>query len=248
METIVRTFDLYNTTFYWVGYTNSYTTEMSVASAYYASQFSSNVIGSQIDFFNKLAGNTSNSNTIVFNATLDSLPLLWSKYWWDEATYYSNPIALSAIRDTSAEYYQDFSDSIGNLNYIETTKPYNGLITNLLIPGLDTEISDFYQTNLTNTTSNSEYISLVSAEEATTDTQYVVDAGSGIQTTINNAYPVLSDFLPFNTNIIGNLITPNEWRTNTGFEGSAINVDLGNNIRSGTAQLILSNLKAVNTN
>ena len=248
METIVKTFDLYNTTFYWVGYTNSYTTEMSVASAYYASQFSSNVIGAQIDFFNKLAGNESNSSVLVFSATLDTLPLLWSKYWWEEAIFYSNPAVLVEIQDISAEYYQDFSDSIGNLNYIETTKPYNGLITNLLIPDLDTEISSFYEVVLNNAATNSESISLVSAEEATVDTQYVVDAGTGIQTTLNEAYSALSKFLPYNTELIGNLITPYNWYTNLGFEGSAIKVDLGNNIRTATAQLPLSALKAENLN
>ena len=100
MATEVRTFDLYNTTNIWLGYSiDGYETEQLVTVAYYNSQFSSNPIGSQVDFF-------------IDIPSVD-LPYFWKKYWWDQAVYYSNPLVLSAIQIINTNYYKSFSESLG---------------------------------------------------------------------------------------------------------------------------------------
>ena len=89
-QTVIRTFDLYNTTFYWLGYAiPNYQIEQSVAQANYFVNFSSNIIGSQIDFFNTLTGISAiqnTSNVFSLSVSYNNLPYLWQKYWWYQQT------------------------------------------------------------------------------------------------------------------------------------------------------------------
>jgi hypothetical protein len=272
-ETVVKTFDLYNTTFYWNGYSiPGFDTQLKVAKAYYIAQQSSNVIGSQIDFFNELAGlvdqNPSFSiNSVSATITIDSLPYLWGKYWWDEAMYYTTSTVLSAITNSKPLYYQTFSESVGSLYYISRfnnlknteTIPFNTLIEPLLPAGISEATKDFYQvanslfvTNIANigpgtgTDTAPANSNLIMAD---TDLNRRIASNTLLLTTVNNLYPALYRFLPFNTNVIGNLITPYSWTVMMPYEDSetttnnTIAVDQTNTTTARTTQLPISALK-----
>ena len=272
-ETVVKTFDLYNTTFYWNGYSiPGFDTQLKVAKAYYIAQQSSNVIGSQIDFFNELAGSVDQNpsfsiNSVSATITIDSLPYLWGKYWWDEAMYYTSSTVLSAIANSKPLYYQIFSESVGSLYYISRfnnlknteTIPFNTIIEPLLPAGISESTKDFYQvanslfvTNIANigpgtgtdvAPANSNLIM------ADTDLNRRIASNDPLLTTVNNLYPALYRFLPFNTNVIGNLITPYSWTVIMPYEDSdtttnnTIAVDQTNTTTARTTQLSISALK-----
>lgn len=272
-ETVVKTFDLYNTTFYWNGYSiPGFDTQLKVAKAYYIAQQSSNVIGSQIDFFNELAGlvdqNPSFSiNSVSATITIDSLPYLWGKYWWDEAMYYTSSVVLSAIANSKPLYYQAFSESVGSLYYISRfnnlknteTIPFNTIIEPLLPAGISEATKDFYQvanslfvTNIANigpgtgTDTAPANSNLIMAD---TDLNRRIASNALLLITINNLYPALYRFLPFNTNVIGNLITPYSWAVTMPYEDSdiatnnTVTVDQTNTTTARTTQLPISALK-----
>ena len=266
---VVKTFDLYNTTFYWNGYTvPDFATQLNVAQSYYIAQYSSNPIGSQIDFFAQLAGSdVTNLSFSLSGTTIDSLPLLWGKYWWDEAMYYSNSLVLSAITIQYPSYYQKFSESVGSLYYISYTNnlnntrtvPYNTIIDNLLPTGISKAIQSFYTVannifiaNIANigptgTDTNPNNGNLIMAD---TDLNKRIISNSTIQTVINSTYPVLSPFLPFNNIIVGNLMVPYYWSTQIQYEDTTsigdttITVDITNTTIGNQVQLTTITLSA----
>jgi hypothetical protein len=268
MATVVKSFNLYNTTFYWNGYkVPNFEVELNVAKSYYIAQYSSNIIGSQIDFFAELATGKKQNPVFTVNTTLDKLPYLWSNYWWEEATFYSNPAVSDSIQKTYPEYYQPFSESIGTLYYIsrfnnlknEQTKPYSSIITPLLPPGISDSIDSFYSTAnslfVTNiaaigplgTDTNPNNSSLIMAD---TDLTRRVTSNNALTSTINDSYKKLYKFLPYNTNVTGNLITPYRWSTTLQYEDSLfprkdrfIIVDQTNRTISTQTQQPLSALK-----
>ncbi len=246
MATVIRTYDLYNTTFYWLGYEiPSFQIEQNVSQSYYWVFNSSNIIGSQIDFFNTLAGKTNPGNVFTLNSTFARLPVLWQKYWWDEAMYYSHPLALSAIKIDSPDYYQLFSESVGTLYYLsrfnnlnnKQTVPYSLVIKHLLIPDLPESINSFYQTvnNLfvanisaigpTGTDTAPNNSNLIMAD---TDLTRRITSNLSLTAAINNLYSGISAFLPYNTTIEGNLLTPYYWGVSANCENSIINVGIDN--------------------
>jgi hypothetical protein len=268
MADVVQTFDLYNTTFYWNGYSvPNFASQLSVAQAYYITQFSSNPVGSQIDFFTALASGTNQNPTFTLTTTIDSLPYLWSRYWWEEAMYYSNTVVLSAISLTYPEYYQQLSESVGTLYYLtrfnnfknQQTVPYSAVIVPLLVPGVSNSINSFYTvannlfvTNIaaigpTGTDTSPNNSNLIMAD---TDLNRRVTSNLSLTATINNFYPKLYKFLPYNNSIIGNLITPYNWSytmvyeddQNTGLTRTVV-VDQTNTTVSVQAQLPVSALK-----
>jgi hypothetical protein len=272
-ETVVKTFDLYNTTFYWNGYSiPGFDTQLKVAKAYYIAQQSSNIIGSQIDFFNELAGlvdqNPSfNINSVSATITIDSLPYLWGKYWWDEAMYYTSSVVLSAISISKPLYYQTFSESVGSLYYISRfnnlqnteTVPFNTIIDSLLPAGISESTKDFYQVanslfvaNIANigpgagTDTAPANSNLIMAD---TDLNRRIASNTTLARVVNELYPALYRFLPFNTNVIGNLITPYSWAIMMPYEdtdtsiSNTIIVDQTNSTIARTTQLPISALK-----
>lgn len=246
MATVIRTYDLYNTTFYWLGYqVPEFQVEQNVAQANYYTWFSSNIIGSQIDFFNTLGGLQNPSNVFNLSATYENLPYLWKKYWWDEAVYYSHPLALSAIQQSVPEYYQVFSESVGTLYYLSRfnnlnnteTKPYSLVVKPLLPPGISDSIDSFYQTanNLfvenianigpTGTDTNPNNGTLIMAN---TDLTRRITSNNSLTATVNELYSSISDFLPYNTDVQGNLLTPYYWSVSANCEDTVINVAVDN--------------------
>ena len=273
MVSIVKTFDLYNTTFFWNGYTvPGFETELKITNAYYIAQFSSNPIGSQIDFFAELAGQINQNPTFNINngttaiTAIDTLPYLWGKYWWDEATYYTATVVYNAISNNYPQYYQPFSECIGSLynlsryNNLQNTQtsPYNTIMNTLLTPAISSAINGFYSLV------NSMFVSNISAIGphgtdtapnnsnlimADTDLTRSVAAVTALTATINTLYPKLFTFLPFNTNVIGNLITPYNWFVTMPYEDQIIPgdgtilVDQTNSPIAAQVQLCLSALQ-----
>jgi hypothetical protein len=260
-DSVVKTFDLYNTTFYWNGYTMpEYETELNVARAYYTAQYSSNPLGSQIDFFAELA-NEYNQNPVftLSGTTIENLSYLWAKYWWEEAMYYSSTVVLSAITTKYPEYYQSFSESVGSLYYLSRfnnlqnteTIPYSTVIDSLLPPGLSDSIQTFYSE------ANSLFIDNLQAIGddgvnllmADADLTRRIASNVSLSATVNNLYPILYKFLPYNTSVIGNYFTPYNWYVQMPYEdfntilARTISVDQTNTTISTQTQLSVSALK-----
>ena len=264
-ESVIKTFDLYNTTFYWSVFNDypdgnywsspewEYSDVMSVAKAYYATDYSSNVIGHQVDFFNTLAGITTEGadSTLNFNLrltqSLTGPDLLWGKYWWDELYFYANPLVRETVFSTAMDTYQYFSNSVGTLYYIgDLVVPYNYVIQDLLIPGLALELTNFFGKTLGYAAENSANVDLVGAGDPAADRQSVFDAGPDLKTYIDDSFEFLSGLLPFNNSFDGNLITPIEWSVDIPYEGTeyTLNVNFNNNATSAPVQLNFENLKA----
>jgi hypothetical protein len=263
--TVVKTFDLYNTNIYWYGYTfPGYETEQSITKAFYSTQFSSNPIGSKVDFFKELAGDSQNNQVFSITTTIDELPVLWGKFWWDEAMYYSYPSVYKLISADSL-YYRTFSESVGTLYYLTAyntnkninTKIYNSIIDSLLVPGLSGSIAQFYSTVNTLFINNIAKIGPGTGTDvspgsavngtlimANTDYGRRVDSSDSIIQSINDLYPQLANFLPFNTDIIGNLLTPYAWSVSATCEDVQINVDFTNTNTQNNKQLNTNTLIA----
>ena len=247
--TVVRTFDLYNTSLYWNGYTFSgYQTEQYITQSYYLTQFSSNPIGSKVDFFKELTGVPQNNQVFSITTTIDNLSVLWGKFWWDEAMYYSHPSVYELI-SANSPYYRTFSESVGTLYYLTAyntnnnadTKTYNSIIDDLLVPGLSSSIAAFYSTVNTLFINNIAKIGPGTGTDVTpgsavngtllmanTDYERRVNSSESILQYVNELFPQLANFLPFNTNVIGNLLTPYAWSVSATCEDIPINVDFTN--------------------
>jgi hypothetical protein len=266
-ETVINTFDLYNTTRYWYGYNfPGYTTEQQVASAYYATQFSSQPLGSQVDFFINLAeGSNSNIAFNVYNTTIDSLPYLWGKYWWDKAVYYSNSTVFNTLTARASEYYQPFSESVGSLYYIsrvnnlqnEYTKVYNPIIAPLISLEISEAINTFYTVANDLFLNNKSFIGPGTGTDtnpgsgangtliqADTDLTRRITSNQPLTATINNIYSKIYMFLPFNTNVLGNQLTPFFWSLTANCENTTINVDFTNRDVIQPTQLVTGDLVA----
>jgi len=249
MATEVRTFDLYNTTKYWVGYTiDGYELEQIVAQQYYAVQFNSNPIGAAIEFFIEIPQL--------------SLNYFWKKYWWDEVTYYSNPLILSGASLSASDYYQLFSESVGTLYYISRfnnlnntqTKPYSPVISRLIRADISSAIDSFYSVanslfaaNIVNIGPTGTDISPNNGNLIMADTDLTrrITSNNSLTAAVNSSYSSLSSFLPYNTNVIGNLLTPYYWQLSANNEDVSITVDFNNNnvntIKQLTTQTLIAN-------
>lgn len=266
MATVVNTFDLYNTTKYWTGYrVEGFSTEQSVASAFYITQFSSNPVGSQIDFFRELAGESNLNPVFSVDVTIDELPYLWGKYWWDQAVYYSLPIIYNTLASYNEDYYQPFSESVGSLCYLSRmntlqnteSRVYNELISSLLIPDISSEIDGFYSVANSLFLTNSANIGPGTGTDTApgsgtngtliqpdTDLGRRITANLSLSATINSLYPKIYTFLPFNTTVIGNNMTPYYWSLSANCEETNVRVDFTNNNISERVQLTIGDLIA----
>lgn len=263
MSQVVRTFDLYNTVFYWQGYTvENYGPEIEVAKAYYNTNQSSNIIGSKIDFFNALQGVSSTTNVFTLSTTFENLDVLWKQYWWDEAMFYSLPSVKSELLSTESQYYQTFGDSVGTLCYTTYNNTFNNVsasplsptIKPLVLPVISSSIDSFYQTvnslfndNITQISSGTSYRdsepnngNLIMPD---TDQDRYLDSIESLTETVNNLYPGLSSFLPYNVERVGNLLTPLGWKYEVNCEEKTIQVDINNTNNSQLKHLNLEDIK-----
>lgn len=275
-DLVVNNFNLYNTTKYWTGYSfPGYTTEQQVASTYYFIQFSSSPYGSQIDFFKELTGEINQNPTFQLNTlftqlsgqtiSLETLPYLWSKYWWDKATYYSNSIVYNTLTATASAYYQGFSESIGSLYYISRvnnlqnteTKVYNIILKPFINQEISQAIDSFYITANALFLTNKAYIGPGTGTDtnpgtgqngtliqADTDLTRRITSNLSLTATVNNLYSKLYRYLPYNTEVIGNQLVPYYWGLSANCEQTPIIVDFTNRNIIDSTQLVTEDLIA----
>jgi hypothetical protein len=150
-------------------------------------------------------------------------------------------------------YYLTAYNTNKNIN----TKIYNSIIDSLLVPGLSGSIAQFYSTVNTLFINNIAKIGPGTGTDvspgsavngtlimANTDYGRRVDSSDSIIQSINDLYPQLANFLPFNTDIIGNLLTPYAWSVSATCEDVQINVDFTNTNTQNNKQLNTNTLIA----
>lgn len=238
-EIIVRTFDLYNTTVLLPGYTiTGYEKEFNLTRDYYSTDYSSNPVGSKVDFFTQLDDPCSgvfNPNPI-FNVGvgLSGLSPLWFEQWWDEAMYYSHPLVLEQLRSSNPSTYQSFSDSVGTLHYVSNSAtPINPVLNNKVPPRILSNMSRLNRLlnidlKAYTPTGFGPYTNKLNAQL----TQYT-SAANTVKSKVNQQFNSINRKLPLNVVQTGNLITPSTWKYDTKIQGVNTAVDrLGNVIRA----------------
>jgi len=127
---VVQSIDYYNTLLTIPGYTvPGYQDEQYITKAHYSTDFSSNPIGSKIDFFTHLndpcVSIVAPHPIFTIPKPLSALDPQWFSGWWDQAMYYSHPLVKEQLSANYPNIYQDFSDSVGTLAYAPTEQDYN---------------------------------------------------------------------------------------------------------------------------
>ncbi len=234
-EEVIRTFDVYNTTVLLPGYTISgYENEFGLTRGFYSTDYSSNPIGSKIDFFTQLDDPCTgilNPNP-VFNVPvgLSGLDPLWFDQWWDEASYYSHPKVVEQLQTTNPSTYQQFSGSVGTLYYTASVStPINPNLNNKVPKNILDQFTRLNRLinvdyNAYTPTSFGPNTSKLTAQLA----QYT-NSVTGIKNAVNNKFASINRKLPLNVVQKGNLVTPESWNFNTTIQGVNAKVDrLGN--------------------
>lgn len=250
-EQVVRTFDLYNTDVLIPGYTiPQYTNEFGVTRAFYSTNFSSNPIGSKIDFFTQLDDPCS----AVFNPNpvftvplgLSAMNPLWFDKWWDEAMFYSHPDVLEQLKATSPATYQDFSDSVGTLGYEPT--PGSSIAPNArhkmpskALAALE-KMDSLAKKNINLYTPSGFG---PSTSKAGAQLAQLSKAASIVKGIVNNKFSAINRKLPLNTVQVGNLVTPPDWKFNTAFNGINSAVDKLGNVVNAPKRLLSSAIAKV---
>lgn len=247
-EQVIRTFDLYNTDVLLPNYTIAgYENEFNITRGYYSTNFSSNPIGSKIDFFVQLdspcTGIVATSATTpnpVFNVptALTALNPLWYDKWWDEAMYYSHPKVIESIQASNPSLYQPFSDSVGSLYFpSQPSLPINSALQNKLPKNILTQITKLRKTLNTNFSS---YIPTgfgpVKTKYTAQYTQFI-NSTDTIKNAVNSKFAPLKNKLPMNVTQVGNLITPSTWKYNTNIQGVNTAVNRLGNVTSAPKRL-----------
>ena len=252
---VIQTFDYYNTNILLPGYTvPGYEDEQNITRAHYSTDFSSNPIGSKIDFYNHLNNpclSISQPNPVFdIPKSLSALDPQWFNGWWDSAMFYSHPLVTSQLQQDNPDIYQAFSDSVGTITYApdvdDPTDPTYGndavnsslhaKMPNRLL-GLINGLNSSIQTNYNGFTpsglgpSKTSFLQQVNA---------LKNAASSLQFTITGDVGALKNKLPFNTNFAGNLITPNSWSHSYNVEGVNTVVNKANSIVSAPSKLLSS--------
>ena len=205
-----------------------------VTRAFYSTNFSSNPVGSKVDFFTQLddpcLAEFNPNPVFAVPMGLSAMNPLWFDKWWDEAMLYSHPEVLEQLKASSPGTYQEFSDSVGLMGY--EPEPNSSISTNVkhkmparalaMLSKMDslakTNLNLYTPTGFGPSTTKST-IQLLQLSKATTSVKDVV----------NSKFSAINRKLPFNNVQVGNLITPSNWKYNTNFNGINTAVDkLGN--------------------
>jgi len=254
---VIQTFDYYNTNTLLPGYTvPGYEDEQNITRAHYSTDFSSNPIGSKIDFYNHLNNpclSISQPNPVFdIPKSLSALDPQWFNGWWDNAMFYSHPLVTSQLQQDNPSIYQAFSDSVGTITYAPNTdnpsdptygndaisSALNAKIPNRLlslINGLNSNI----QTNFNNFTPagvgplKGTFLQQVNA---------LKNASTSLQSTITGKVGPLKNKLPFSVTLIGNLATPPSWSYTYNIEGVSSTVNKVNGIISAPGKLLSESL------
>jgi hypothetical protein len=129
-QVVIQSVNYYNTLLTIPGYTvPGYESEQYITKAHYSTDFSSNPIGSKVDFFVHLndpcVSIVAPHPVFTIPKPLSALDTQWFNGWWDQATYYSHPLVRSQLSASYPNIYQDFSDSVGTLAYAPVNTDYN---------------------------------------------------------------------------------------------------------------------------
>ena len=258
---VIQTFDYYNTNILLPGYTvPGYEDEQNITRAHYSTDFSSNPIGSKIDFYNHLNNpclSISQPNPVFdIPKSLSALDPQWFNGWWDNAMFYSHPLVTSQLQQDNPDIYQAFSDSVGTITYApdvdDPTDPTYGndavnsslhaKMPNRLL-GLINGLNSSIQTNYNGFTpsglgpSKTSFLQQVNA---------LKNAASSLQSTITGDVGALKNKLPFSVNLTGNLLTPPSWSHSYNIEGVNTAVNKINGVISAPGKLLSGALTKLN--
>lgn len=251
-QIVVKTFDYYNTRTVLPGYTvPGYEKETETSRAYYSTDFSSNPIGSKVDFFNNLYDPCLSiyAPNPVFDApiALSAMEPQWFDGWWDEAMFYSHPKTLQKLKTDSPAVYQDFSESVGTLTYVATDEdPVNPILNPKIPAPILTQIKLAKKKSKSNfkgyTPSNMGPSQLELVNQINAFTESVVR----LRTEIEVVNGVLKNKLPFAVALAGNLITPTDWKAPSKIEGIQTQVDSINNVIKKPGRLLSQGIDQLN--
>ena len=250
-QVVVKTYDYYNTRTVLPDYSvPGYENETNLSRAYYSTDFSSNPIGSKVDFFSQLRDPCVSiyAPNPVFAAPigLSAMSPQWFDGWWDDAMYYAHPLVKQKLMLEQGDVYQDFSEAVGSLSYVATeADPVNPLLNpkipaivsnqiNSLTSKLNSNFNSYTPSGMG--ASKSTFISqLEGFTKSVTTVRRVVSASSGI----------LKNKLPFAVLLVGNLLTPKDWKSGQKIEGISTAVDKINNIIKAPGRLLSSGIEKI---
>ena len=256
-QNVVKTFDYYNTLVLLPGYTvPGYDDELGITKASYSTDFSSNPIGSKVDFYNHLNDPClfvyAPNPVFTIPKSLSALDPQWFNGWWDNAMFYSHPLVTQQLKEDNPDIYQDFSDSVGYLSYAPTTDdqtdPTYG--NDAISPAIKSKIPNRLLDQINNLNSSvlgkfanftppglgpikNTFLSQVNAFKST---------ASSLQSAITGDVGALKNKLPFSTNLTGNLITPPNWSHSYNIEGIKSTVDIAGNVVKAPGRMLSSAL------
>lgn len=251
-QAVVKTFDYYNTRIVLPEYSvPGYEKETDLSRAYYSADFSSNPIGSKVDFFVQLRDPcvAIYAPNPVFEVPvgLSGLSPQWFDGWWDDAMFYSHPRVKQQLTAANPDVYQDFSESVGSLSYVSTdADPINPLLNSKIPPtvlaqmnSLNTKVKTNFST-YTPSGMGASNIALVNQIQAFTNSV------AKVRQTVEAGYGLLKNKLPFAVLLVGNLITPNDWKAGAKIEGISTAVDRINNIIKTPGRLLSQGIDQLN--
>ena len=258
-QQVIKTFDYYNTLTLLPGYTvPGYEDEQSIAKAEYSTDFSSNPIGSKIDFYNHLndpcLGIQDPNPVFTIPKSLSALNPQWFNGWWDNAMFYSHPLITDQLKLDNPQIYQDFSDSVGTLVYVPTAEDPNdpaygndaispavtgaGKIPNNLLNQINSlnssvlnKFNGFTPTGLGPL--KGTFLNQVKAFKT---------GAASLQNAIPGKVGALKNKLPFSVNLTGNLVTPTNWNHSINIEGVNSVVNKAGNIIKAPGRMLSSAL------
>ena len=243
-EQVIRTFDLYNTTVLLPGYNiPGYEKQFDLTRSYYSTDFSSNSIGSKVDFFVQMddpcVGVLTPNPVFTVPIGLSGLDPLWFDQWWDEAIYYSHPNVLEQLQKSNPATYQNFSDSVGTLFYLsDPESPVN--------PVLNSKIPKNILARMTrlNSLVNIEYKAYTptgfgpDTKRAASQLAQYTKSITNVKDIVNEKFSSIKRKLPLNVVQTGNLITPKNWKFDTVTQGVKTAVDRLGNIISAPGRML----------
>lgn len=235
-EYVVRTFDVYNTSVLLPYYTlPGYEKELQLSKEFYSTDFSSNPIGSKVDFFRQLDDpcySLANPNPVFSVSTsLSALSPLWFDQWWDEAMYYSHPLVLQQLQQSNPAVYQSFSDSVGTFYYVpDETSPVTPALNRKIPKNIMSKMSQL------NSLLSSNFKSFTPKGLGPNNTKFLEQlaeykkAADTVKSLVNKQFDPIKRKLPLNVVQTGNLVTPPNWKFNVNVQGINAAMDKVGNV------------------
>jgi hypothetical protein len=257
---VIRTFDYYNTLTMLPGFTvPGYEDEHNIAKAHYSTDFSSNPIGSKVDFFAHLNDPClaiyAPNPVFTINKPLSALDPQWFNGWWDQAMYYSHPLVTDQVSAENPNIYQNFSDSVGTMAYAPTADdpadPTYGddAVSSAIASKIPSRISGMMK-GLNSSVLGQANASVPAALKPVqtsflSQVAAVKKLSTSLQGAITNQVGPLKAKLPFSTNITGNLLNTNSWTHSYNIEGVNSVVSKANNIIAAPGKMLTGAINKV---